>query len=169
MTGNDVLMYALLIGATAVGLAGVARLKGRAFGGLPAIWGPGLLVAGAGLAVAAFVLPPLLAGPRPASTATLAFAEPSEGQVVSGNEVEVRFDLQGGTVVGAASTDLRPDTGHIHLSLDGQLSMTYGVRQTVAVGELGPGVHTLLGEYVAADHAPFLPRVTTTVTFRIEG
>jgi hypothetical protein len=164
------LRYALLVAATIVGLAGVARLQRRAFSKLPAIWGPGLLVAGAGLVIAAFVLPPVLAGPRPASTATLAFAQPTEGEVVAGEQLDVRFDLQGGTIVDAASTDLRPDTGHIHLTLDGQLvSMTYGVEQSVPLGELGPGVHTLLGEYVAADHAPFLPRVTTTVTFRIEG
>jgi hypothetical protein len=162
--------YALLAAATVVGLAGVARLKGRALGRLPAIWGPGLLVVAGALVVAAFVLPPLLAGPRPASTATLEFARPSVDEVVNGDQLDVVFDLQGGTIVDAASTDLRPDTGHIHLSLDGQLvSMTYGVEQAVGVGDLEPGVHTLLGEYVAADHAPFLPRVITTVTFRIEA
>jgi hypothetical protein len=43
--------------------------------------------------------------------------------------------------------------------------MTYGKVQALPVGDLEPGVHRLVAEFVAADHAPFDPVVTTTVSF----
>ena len=55
-------------------------------------------------------------------------------------QVEVVMTLDGGTIVDSASTTLTPDTGHIHLSLDGKLvSMTYGLVQLVDVSGLSPG------------------------------
>ena len=78
--------------------------------------------------------------------------------------------LDGGRIVDAASTTLTPDTGHIHLSLDGRLvSMTYGLVQLVDIRGLAPGEHTLEAEFVAADHGPFDPRVTARTTFTIAG
>jgi hypothetical protein len=54
--------------------------------------------------------------------------------------------------------------------LDGAIvSMTYGMQQEVPVGDLVPGRHRLVAEFVAADHAPFDPRVTASVTFLKEG
>jgi hypothetical protein len=78
--------------------------------------------------------------------------------------------LDGGRIIDAASTTLTPDTGHIHLSLDGKLvSMTYGLVQLVDVSGLSLGEHTLEAEFVAADHAPFDPRVVARTTFTIGG
>ncbi len=76
------------------------------------------------------------------------------------------MQLPGGTIVTTTSTKLTPDTGHVHLSLDGQVvSMTYGLVQSVSLRSLAPGEHTLQAEFVAADHGPFNPRVTASVTF----
>ena len=95
-----------------------------------------------------------------------AFAEPAAGQTISGAQLEVVMTLDGGHIVDAAITTLTPDTGHIHLSLDGKLvSMTYGLVQVVDARGLSPGDHTLEAEFVAADHGPFQPRVTASVTF----
>src|SRR5690349_13451420 len=67
-------------------------------------------------------------GPRPESTATLAIASPTPGEHVTGSTLHIRVRLTGGTVVPQTSTDLKPDKGHIHLSLDGKVvSMAYGV------------------------------------------
>jgi hypothetical protein len=78
--------------------------------------------------------------------------------------------LRGGRVISTTSTDLRPEEGHIHLSLDGRLvSMTYGTLQTVDLSGAAPGVHELDAEFVAADHAPFDPRVTASVEFEVAG
>ena len=108
----------------------------------------------------------LASGPRPASTATLSIVRPADGATVTGNDLEVVMQLPGGTIVTTTSTKLTPDTGHVHLSLDGRVvSMTYGLVQVVSVRSLAPGEHTLQAEFVAADHGPFQPRVTASVTF----
>jgi hypothetical protein len=180
---DESLSVVLLFGALWIGWAGWSRLQGRGFAGLPAWAGPGLLVVAVGLVVAAAVVPravfpstpagtPLAvaAGPRPSSTATLSFVEPADGQTVAGDQVEVVLELRGGRIVEGTSTQLTPDTGHVHLVLDGALvSMTYGVVQVVDTGDLAPGSHTLQAEYVAADHAPFDPRVTALVRFETEA
>jgi hypothetical protein len=58
----------------------------------------------------------------------------------------------------------------VHLVLDGKpVSMTYGLVQVVDLRDVPPGSHTLQAEYVAADHAPFDPRVTAEVRFRTEA
>ncbi|MFN8234031.1 MAG: copper resistance protein CopC [Actinomycetota bacterium] len=63
--------------------------------------------------------------------------------------------LIGGTVVDSSSTRLSPDSGHVHLSVDGEVvSMTYGLVQVVDVRGLA-GEHTLEAEFVAADRGPF--------------
>lgn len=106
------------------------------------------------------------AGPRPYSTATLAIVSPAPGERVAGPTLHVRIRLTGATVVPQTSTDLKPDQGHIHLSLDGKVvSMAYGVEQDVAVT---PGPHLLTAEFVATDHFPFNPRVVKTVTFDVQ-
>lgn len=182
---DESLSVVLLFGALWVGWAGWSRLKGKAFPRLPAWTGPGLLLGAAALVISAAVVPralfpatsagPSLAsgapsGPRPSSTATLLFRDPVDGSSVAADEVEVVLDLQGGRIVDTASTVLTPGTGHVHLVLDGELvSMTYGLVQVVDLGGMSPGAHTLQAEYVAADHAPFDPRVTAAVRFETEA
>jgi hypothetical protein len=85
---------------------------------------------------------------------------------VSGDALEVVMTLAGGRIVDTTSTNLTADTGHIHLSVDGVLvSMTTGLVQSIDIRSLPRGEHGLTAEFVAADHAPFDPRVTVTVTF----
>jgi hypothetical protein len=48
--------------------------------------------------------------------------------------------LIGGTITPTTSTNLTPNTGHIHISIDGSLvSMLYGMRQMVDVSSSRPG------------------------------
>ena len=135
------------------------------------MWGGAGVLAVAGLTAIAWVRPLISpSGTRPASAATIAFDVPQEGQVVSGTLLHVRLRLDGGRVVANTTTAVTSDTGHIHLSLDGSLvSMTYGLEQAISLIGQDPGTHILQAEFVAADHAPFNPRVLASVTFTIGG
>ena len=129
------------------------------------------MVTVAPLAIVASVVAPALlwpspSGPRPTSSATIAFAEPASEQIVAGGTLDVKVRVEDDKVVGATSTDVTPDAGHIHVFLDGALlSMTWGREQEIDITDLSPGVHRLQAEFVASDHAPFDPPVMTAVTF----
>jgi hypothetical protein len=163
-----------------IGWAGVSRIREKGFPRLPLGGAWALSVLGVAIMVAGLTLPRQFmrpntanatpSGPRPASTATLTIVRPIQGQRVTADQVEVVMGLTGGRIVASASTTLTPDTGHIHLSLDGKLiSMTYGLVQVVDLGDATPGEHTLEAEFVAADHGPFDPRVMASVTFTKAG
>jgi hypothetical protein len=180
---DESLAVAMVFAALWIGWVGWSRLRGTGFPRLPRGAGVGLLALGASLLVASAIVTgallgpspspspvvsgaPSTSGPRPASTATLAIVTPADGATVAGDELEVVMELTGGRVVEGASTDLTPDEGHIHLTLDGEIvSMTYGTVQVIDLRTTAPGTHTLEAEFVAADHSPFSPRVTTSVTF----
>jgi len=105
---------------------------------------------------------------RPSSTATLTILQPKDAATVRGDSIDVRFELEGGTLVDLTTTDVEPDEGHLHVTLDGALvSMTGGLRQSL--GHLPPGTHLLKAEFVAADHAPFEPRILAAVAFTVEA
>lgn len=105
---------------------------------------------------------------RPSSTAELSIVSPENGAVVRGSTVDLRVRLEGGTIVPQTTTDLRPDEGHLHVILDEELiSMTEGLAQTIE--GVSPGMHRLTIEFVAADHAPFDPRVVAIVAFEVRS
>jgi hypothetical protein len=171
----------MIFAALWTGWIGWSRIRRKGFVRLPAWTGPVLVAGAVVLLVSSSVLPRALLGPstpvsstvaegpRPRSTASIAFEEPTSGAVVRGDEVEVLIDLTGGRVVDTSTTELTPDTGHLHLSLDGALvSMTYGRVQVVDLRGATPGEHTLEAEFVAADHGPFDPRVTASATIDVE-
>ena len=98
-------------------------------------------------------------GPRPSSLATVAIAEPKDGAAMTGTDVHIVLQLTGAKIVPETTTAIRPDEGHVHLYVDGQLvSMNYGLEQDIPVTT---GTHVLRAEFVAADHAPFSPRVVS--------
>jgi hypothetical protein len=104
---------------------------------------------------------------RPSTSATITILSPQPGQVLRGNPavVHVRLRVTGARIVTQTSSHLSPDTGHIHLYLDGQLAaMQYAAPTTI---EGDPGSHLLKAELVAVDHGPFNPPVTASVTFRV--
>jgi hypothetical protein len=106
---------------------------------------------------------PASLGPRPSSPATVTILKPTNGAQVTGDSVHVVLSLTGATIVPATTTDVRPDTGHLHLYVDNILvSMNYGLEQDIPVH---PGTYVLKAEFVAADHAPFSPRVWSPEVF----
>jgi len=114
------------------------------------------------------VASPTGAAQRPTSTAELTIASPENGDRLAGDTAQLEIDLKGAEVVDQTSTDLRPDEGHLHVTLDGKLvSMTSGTSQLLA--DLTAGEHLIQVEFVANDHAPFDPRVLAAVTFEVKG
>jgi hypothetical protein len=169
---DESLAIVMLFTALWVGWIGWTRLHDRGFQRVPRPGAYGLLgIAGVLVVTSAFVPRALLApktpsstNSRPASPATIAFRSPTDHQKITGSELDVALDLVGGTIVQATTTKIAPDTGHIHLLIDGNLvSMTFGTDQVVDVSDLAPGPHTVTAEFVAADHLPFSRPVTATV------
>ena len=106
---------------------------------------------------------PAASGNRPSSPAVVAIDEPTSGETVSGATVHVALSLTGAQIVSATTTNIRPDQGHVHLYVDNVLvSMNYGLEQDLPVH---PGTYVLKAEFVAADHAPFNPRVWSPEVF----
>jgi hypothetical protein len=104
---------------------------------------------------------------RPSSTATLTITSPTPGQVVEGTTLVVKLAVEGATVLVEASRDIRPDTGHVHIALDGQTVTLLAGLEYELTG-LKPGSHLLEASFAAADHGPFNPPVVTTVTFTVK-
>ena len=105
------------------------------------------------------------AAARPSSPAKLTIMSPRNGQTV-GERPELRLDLDGGKIVNQTTTRVQGDEGHIHLHVDGKLiDMNYGLRQRLP--QLPPGQHVVQVEFVAADHAPFDPRVLNQAAFQV--
>ena len=172
---DESLSLIMLFGGIWLGWIGWSRLRGKGFGRVPT-WGAYAMLAGAAtLVVAATFVPRKLigpsttavaSGPRPASTAMLAFIEPTPAMRTDADALTVRLELQGATLTQTTSTAVSPDTGHIHLSLDGFLiSMSGDTTQVIDLRDLTPGKHTLSAEFVANDHLSFDPPVVAQVTF----
>lgn len=131
-----------------------------------------LLVLGSALALAACgaatsptqpASTPAASGARPSSPAVVTIEEPKSDAAIDGASVHIVLSLTGATIVSATTTDIRPDTGHVHLYVDNVLvSMNYGLEQDIPVH---PGTYVVKAEFVAADHAPFNPRVWTPEVF----
>ena len=103
---------------------------------------------------------------RPSSPAKLTIETPSNGQTVRQSRPEVRLELTGAKIVNQTTTHIQGNEGHIHLLVDGKLvTMNYGLRQRLP--RLPPGQHVVQVEFVAADHAPFEPRVLTQAAFQV--
>ena len=100
---------------------------------------------------------------RPSSPATVTITQPVSGSTVTGSTVHVVIDLQNATITSATTTSISPTEGHIHLYVDNTLvSMNYSLEQDLPVHT---GTYVLKAEFVAADHAPFNPRVWSPDVF----
>jgi hypothetical protein len=130
----------------------------------------GLGLAAAGCLGVATVLP-FLIGPgslsRPTSTGQLAIMSPRPGEIFQGDPaaVPVSLALRGATIVPVTTIHVVPNQGHVHLYLDGSVVAMTGLQTSLSVA---PGTHTLRAEFVASDHGPFRPPVTTEVTFEVQ-
>jgi hypothetical protein len=103
---------------------------------------------------------------RPVTNARLQILEPTPNQE-TGPDVTVKVGLTGAKEVQPAQGDVKPDEGHIHIVLDGQIvAMAYGTQQDLH--GLKPGKHSLQADFVAIDHLPFQNRVLAAVIFSVK-
>ena len=106
---------------------------------------------------------PSASGNRPSSPAKIGIVQPPAGASLTGTSVHVVLTLEGAQIVSATTTNIRPDQGHVHLYVNNVLvSMNYGLEQDIPVN---PGTYVVKAEFVAADHAPFSPRVWSPEVF----
>jgi hypothetical protein len=104
---------------------------------------------------------------RPASTGKVTIISPTPNQVIKGSVLHVKLKLEGAELVQQTSTNIAPDKGHIHVSVDGKVkSLLAGL--TYDVTGLTPGRHLLQVEFVASDHGVFNPRVIVQQTFVVQ-
>jgi hypothetical protein len=161
----------LFIGALLFGWIAVARLRGKGFAKLPTAIGWVAAVGAVACVVLALVIPPILRpdrAARPSSPARIEILSPQPGQAFHGNPatVQVRVRVIGGRIVPFTSTKLTPTTGHVHVLIDNALVTM--ATSTSTVVRVSPGSHILVAEFVAADHAPFEPRVFASVSFVVQ-
>jgi hypothetical protein len=103
---------------------------------------------------------------RPSTTGTIAIISPKPGEAVKGPNVTVVAKLTGARLVKAAVAKVTPDTGHLHVRVDGKtLTILAGLKYVTP--PIAKGQHILEVEFVAGDHAPFYPDVVQRVTFRV--
>lgn len=100
------------------------------------------------------------------STGHITIDSPTPNEVIRGTTLQVKVTLTGAHIVSQTTTNVTPDTGHIHVSIDGQIRTFYAGVEYTATG-LTPGIHVVTVEFVMADHVPFNPRVMERQTFRV--
>jgi hypothetical protein len=107
-------------------------------------------------------------GPRPSSMATVEILQPTQGSTITGTTAHIVLQLSGAKIITQTTTAIRPDEGHVHLYVNNQLvSMNYGLEQDIPVTT---GTLVLRAEFVAADHAPFNPRVQSSeIVFTVKA
>jgi hypothetical protein len=139
------------------------RLPGRR-AGRAALAGPLLLLALTACSkdTSATPKPPT----RPATTARIQLLAPTPNQE-AGPDVTVQVKLIGAKEVPQVSGPIKPDEGHIHVSLDNAVvAMAYG--DTQVLKGLTAGTHSVQVDFVATDHIPFRNRVTAAVLFTVK-
>jgi len=86
---------------------------------------------------------------------------------VTDPDVTVKVNLIGAHEVQPSAGTIRPDEGHIHVSLDGSVvAMAYST--TRELKGLIPGTHSVQVEFVAIDHLPFRNRVIAAILFTVK-
>ncbi|HET9443567.1 MAG TPA: hypothetical protein VFO65_09600 [Acidimicrobiales bacterium] len=105
---------------------------------------------------------------RPVTPARIQIVSPTPNQE-TGSDVTVQVKLIGAKEVPQTqvSGEIKPDEGHIHVSLDGAVvAMAYEDSQVLK--GLTPGRHSVQVDFVAVDHAAFRNRVTAAVVFNVK-
>ena len=103
---------------------------------------------------------------RPLTPARVQIVAPTPNQE-TGPDVTVQVKLTGAREVPQQGGEVKPDEGHIHVSLDG-LVVAMAYQDTQVLKGLTAGQHSVQVDFVAVDHVPFRNRVTAGVLFTVK-
>lgn len=119
-------------------------------------------------------------GDAPDEPATVSFAQPDDGEVVEGPDVEVALEASG---VEITSADIHePGTAHHHVFVDRDVTpltdtipsgvtgiLHYGRGQTeFVIRDLAPGEHRLIAVLAEWNHIPLDPPAMDTIVITVE-
>jgi hypothetical protein len=102
---------------------------------------------------------------RPSSGAFVGIDAPRNADTVKGPNIHLLIRVERGRLVPETTTTVKPDEGHLRVTLDqgvaqpGKLDMT--------IPNVAPGEHVFRVEFVASDNKPFDPRVQSAVLFNV--
>jgi hypothetical protein len=105
----------------------------------------------------------------------LTVAAPSDGGVIAGMSVTVRFTVSGIRLVpstvplaeaGRRPDANRPDEGHVHFMLDAQPLVVWERADPYTFTNVPPGDHVMMIELVQNDHGGLTPPVVRQIRFR---
>ena len=103
---------------------------------------------------------------RPTTAAQLEIVQPTPNQVTDANPTIV-FKLTGAKFAAQTTSNVKPDEGFIHLSLDGrQLEVVDSLQ--VPLFDVPSGPHVVEGVFVASDHLPFTNQPSASVSFTVK-
>lgn len=163
--------FGILLGIIVI-LVGIGRARDRQLAAAPR-WGAAAGMILAGTAAIAFTVQRMAARPpmaelRIASPATLAIESPAAGSTITADMLVFEARLEGATLSRDTTTDLRPDAGHLHVTVDGAPQDRWiDLIDRIDIGDLDPGEHLLEVEFAATDHGSFAPPVRAIAPFRI--
>ena len=103
---------------------------------------------------------------RPITPGRLEILQPTANQQTEPNLTAV-LKLTGATFAGQTTTNVTPNQGFIHISVDNQQLEIVDTTEVPLYG-IAPGPHVLQAEFVASDHAPFQNRPTASVSFTVK-
>ena len=77
----------------------------------------------------------------------------------------MRVSVSGGSLAAANVSKLEPGKGHLQISID-RILVTRASNE-IQIVQMADGNHSVLVEYVAADHLSFCPKVAVTRNVKV--
>ena len=99
---------------------------------------------------------------------TLTLISPSDGDTVCGSPLEVLADVQNFTLTNETIEDPPPNTGHMHVYLNGQ-EVAQSDQETVEITDVADGEWQLGLDLALADHSALEPYVGVTIYITVDN
>ncbi len=98
---------------------------------------------------------------------SLTLVSPSDGDTVCGNPLVVVTDVQNFTLTNETIEDPPPNTGHMHVYLNGQ-EVAQSDQETVEISDVAEADYQLAVDLALADHSALIPYVGVTIYITVD-